>query len=53
VNPYEPARHPFYTAGEFVAYMMSGHLAYHVGQLSAWRAAAGIARSGRPDHLAA
>jgi hypothetical protein len=53
VNPYEPARHPFYTAGEFVAYMMSGHLAYHVGQLSAWRAAAGIARSGRPDNLAA
>lgn len=53
VNPYEPARNPFYTAGEFVAYMLSGHLAYHVGQLSAWRAAAGIARSERPDHLAA
>lgn len=53
VNPYEPARNPFYTAGEFVAYMLSGHLAYHIGQLSAWRAAAGIARSGRPDNLAA
>ena len=53
VNPYEPARNPFYTAGEFVAYMLSGHLAYHVGQLSAWRAAAGIARGERPDHLAA
>jgi len=53
VNPYEPARNPFYTAGEFVAYMLSGHLAYHVGQLSAWRAAAGIARSERSDTLAA
>jgi hypothetical protein len=53
VNPYEPARNPFYTAGEFVAYMLSGHLAYHVGQLSAWRAAAGIARAERPDNLAA
>jgi len=53
VNPYEPARNPFYTAGEFVAYMMSGHLAYHVGQLSAWRAAAGIAPRERPDNLAA
>ena len=53
VNPYEPARNPFYTAGDFVAYMLSGHLAYHVGQLSAWRAAAGIARSERPDNLAA
>jgi hypothetical protein len=53
VNPYEPARNPFYTAGEFVAYMLSGHLAYHVGQLSAWRAAAGIGRPDRPDTLAA
>ena len=53
VNPYEPARNPFYTAGEFVAYMLSGHLAYHVGQLSAWRAAAGIAPSERPQTLAA
>jgi hypothetical protein len=53
VNPYEPARNPFYTAGEFVAYMLSGHFAYHVGQLSAWRAAAGIGRAERPDNLAA
>ena len=53
VNPYEPARNPFYTAGEFVAYMLSGHLAYHIGQLSAWRGAAGLARAERPDALAA
>lgn len=53
VNPYEPARNPFYTAGEFVAYMLSGHLAYHIGQLSAWRGAAGLARAERPDSLAA
>lgn len=53
VNPYEPARNPFYTAGEFVAYMLCGHLAYHVGQLSAWRAAAGIGIAERPDNLAA
>jgi len=53
VNPYEPARNPFYTAGEFVAYMLSGHLAYHAGQLSAWRVAAGLPRAKRHDNLAA
>ena len=41
-NPFEPARDEFATAGDFVAYLMSSHLAYHVGQLSGWCAAAGI-----------
>lgn len=39
-NPYEPALAGFPTAGEFAAYMMTGHLGYHLGQLSQWRAAA-------------
>jgi DinB superfamily len=43
-NPYEPARASFPTAGDFVAYMLAGHLAYHLGQLVAWRAAAGLGR---------
>jgi hypothetical protein len=41
-NPYEPARADFPTAGDFVAYLMASHLPYHLGQLSAWRAAAGL-----------
>lgn len=39
-NPYEKARPVFPTAGDFVTYLMTGHLAYHLGQLSMWRAAA-------------
>jgi hypothetical protein len=45
-NPYEPGRPDFPTVGDFVAYLMSSHLAYHLGQLSEWRAAAGVARRG-------
>jgi hypothetical protein len=41
-NPYEPARDPFPRAGDFAAYLLTSHFAYHVGQLSAWRAAAGL-----------
>lgn len=41
-NPFTPAAADLPTAGEFVAYLMSGHLAYHLGQLHAWRAAAGV-----------
>lgn len=40
-NPYEPGRAGFPTSGEFVAYMLSGHLGYHVGQLATWREATG------------
>jgi len=48
-----PARPDFPTAGDFVAYLLSSHLAYHLGQLVAWRAAAGLGRLSRPDALAA
>ena len=43
-NPYTPAAGGFPTAGDFVAYMMTGHLGYHLGQLAGWRAAAGLGR---------
>jgi hypothetical protein len=39
-NPYEPARPAFPTGGSFVRYLLTGHLAYHLGQLSLWRASA-------------
>jgi hypothetical protein len=39
-NPYEPVRGAFPTAGSFVVYLLTGHLGYHLGQLSIWRAAA-------------
>lgn len=38
-NPYEPTRGAFPTAGHFVAYLLSGHFAWHLGQLYAWNAA--------------
>jgi hypothetical protein len=45
-NPFTPAIADFATTGEFVAYMLTGHFAYHLGQLHAWRAAAGFPRNG-------
>jgi len=39
-NPLEYTRNRFPTFGEFLVYIMSGHLGYHLGQLSGWRAAA-------------
>lgn len=44
-NPFEPGRASFPTAGDFAAYLMTGHLGYHLGQLYGWRAAAGISRT--------
>ena len=44
VNPYEPALAAFPTVGVFVAWMLTGHLGYHLGQLAGWRAAAGLGR---------
>jgi hypothetical protein len=41
-HPYEAGRVDFPTAGDFVAYLMSGHLAYHLGQLVTWRAMANV-----------
>ena len=52
-NPYAPARAAFPTVGLFVAYLMTAHLGYHLGQLAGWRAAAGLGRVPRPDSLAA
>ena len=52
-NPLRPARADFPTAGDFAAYLLSSHLAYHLGQLVAWRAAAGLGRLQRPASLAA
>ena len=39
-NPFEPGRTAFPTSGDFAAYLMTGHLGYHLGQLYGWRAAA-------------
>lgn len=41
-NPYTPAIEAFPSAGDFAAYLMTGHLAHHLGQLSAWHVAAGL-----------
>ena len=41
-NPYSAARSRFPTVRDFVTYLMTAHLAYHLGQLSGWRAAAGL-----------
>jgi len=45
-NPYTPAIGAFPTAGDFAAYLMTGHLAHHLGQLGSWHAAAGLRKSG-------
>jgi hypothetical protein len=47
-NPYTPALGAFATAGDFAAYLMTGHLAHHLGQLGSWHAAAGLRKSGPP-----
>lgn len=41
-NPFEPARFRFATLGDFATWIMTGHLGYHLGQLSGWRATAGL-----------
>jgi hypothetical protein len=43
-NPFTPGRAAFPTSGEFLRYMMTGHFAYHCGQLVTWRSAAGLGR---------
>ena len=45
-NPYTPALGAFPTAGDFAAYLMTGHLAHHLGQLGSWHAAAGLRNVG-------
>jgi len=46
VNPFERARERFPTAGEFMPWLMNGHLGYHLGQLGDWRRAAGLGHKG-------
>jgi len=46
VNPFEPARPAFPSGREFVPYLMTGHLAYHIAQLGDWRRAAGLGHKG-------
>jgi hypothetical protein len=36
-SPFEPARARFPTTGDFLTWIMTGHLGYHLGQLSGWR----------------
>src|SRR6266542_4974471 len=38
-TPFEPARARFPTMGAFATCVMTGHLGYHLGQLSGWRVA--------------
>src|SRR5579862_8713882 len=38
-NPFEFARGRFPTLGAFMCYIITGHLGYHLGQLSEWRSA--------------
>ena len=45
-NPYTPALTAFPTSGDFAAYLMTGHLAHHLGQLGSWHAAAGLRNPG-------
>ena len=36
--PFEPVRDRFPTFGSFLSWIMTGHLGYHLGQLSEWKA---------------
>ncbi len=47
-NPFELAREGFKTVREFTAWLITGHLAYHVGQLGDWRRASGL---GHKSHI--
>jgi uncharacterized damage-inducible protein DinB len=48
-NPYTAARERFPTIRDFLYYLMTSHLAYHLGQLYCWRAAAGVAVAASGD----
>jgi hypothetical protein len=47
-NPYALAITAFPTSGDFAAYLMTGHLGHHMGQLGSWHAAAGLGTSAAP-----
>lgn len=38
--PFEPVRDRFPTFGAFLSWIITGHLGYHLGQLSEWKAGA-------------
>lgn len=40
-SPFEQARDRFPTLGSFLTWLMTGHLGYHLGQLSEWKATRG------------
>jgi len=40
-NPYEPMRERFPKVGHMVTFLLTGHPAVHLGQVSSWRRAAG------------
>ena len=44
-NPYTLAITAFPTSGDFAAYLMTGHLGHHMGQLGSWHASAGLAKA--------
>ena len=50
-NPFPPARTNYPTAGDFAAYLLGSHLGYHLGQLVAWRSAAGLPRLRTADAI--
>ena len=43
-NPFTPAAAAFPSTGEFLAWMLGGHIGYHLGQLHGWGASAGFRR---------
>jgi len=47
-NPFTPAISAFPTSGDFAAYLMTGHLGHHCGQLASWHASAGLSRGDDP-----
>ena len=49
-TPFPPTTGVFPTTGDFLAWMLGGHLGYHMGQLHGWAAAAGVKRE-RGDGL--
>ena len=47
-HPFEPLREALPTQGMLMAHLLTTHEAIHLGQLSAWRRAAGLPASPRP-----
>ena len=41
-TPFEPGRSRFPTMRDFMTWVLTGHLGYHLGQLYGWRSAVGL-----------